>query len=101
MLETPELNAPNQHPTLIEIIDLLGHDKISELNFENSEKTRVNFTHNQKKFNIELEEAGYGEAISLEVKDNDKNEELGFFNLSMFNFEEQIGLIVKTILNYD
>jgi hypothetical protein len=102
MIETLELNSTNKHPTLTEIIDFLGRDKISELHFDNSEKSSVHFIHNKNKFTIELYNRGnYGEAIRIEVEGGNTNEPLGYFNLSVFNFEEQIDLIVNTILNYD
>jgi hypothetical protein len=102
MIETLDLIAPNQHPTLIEIIDILGYEKISELHFENSEKPSVHFIYNENKFTIELVNSGsYGETISIEVENDNTSESLGYINLSMFNFEKQIDLIVKTILNYD
>jgi hypothetical protein len=102
MIETIELNDSNQHPTLIEIIDSLGYDKISELHFDNSEKPIIQFIYNENKFTVVLVNVGsYGETISIEVEDDNTNESLGYINLSMFNFEEQIDLIVNTILNYD
>ena len=36
--------------------------------------------------------------LNVNVNNNDS---LGYFNLSVFNFEDQIYLIVNTILNYD
>jgi hypothetical protein len=102
MLETSELNDPNQHPTLNEIVDFLGYDKISELHFDNSEEPCVHFIHNENKFIVELFSRGNnGETISIDVEGVNTNESLGYFNLSMFNFEKQIELIVNTILNYD
>jgi hypothetical protein len=102
MFETSEFNDPNQHPTLTEIVDFLGYDKISEFHFDNSAEPCVHFIYNENKFTLELLSRGNnGETISIDVEGVNSNESLGFFNLSVFNFEEQIDLIVNTILNYD
>jgi hypothetical protein len=102
MLESSELNDSNQDTTLTEIVDYIGHDNISDLQFENSEKICVHFIHNEYKFTVELISRGAnGETISIDVEGNNTNESLGFFNLSMFNYNEQVDLIVNTILDFD
>jgi hypothetical protein len=101
-MESPEINDPKQDPTLTDLVDLIGYDRISNLHFVNSKKPCVHFIHNESKFTISLERLQDGrETISVDVEINETNESLGFFTLSEFNYYEQVDLIVNTILDFE
>jgi len=102
MIDYSRLNDPNLHPTLSVIFDYLDNDKISEFIIEKAEEPCVNFIYKEQKFTIELfSKVSFGETVSLSVVLDSTKESIGFFHLSMFNFDEQIALIVYTIMNYD
>jgi hypothetical protein len=91
-------NNNNQNKILTEIVERIGRDKLTDINFGDSLTPYVHFIFNNKPFSISLTDRigmnGDYSNISVIVEVEGITESLGYFNMN------EVDEVVNLILNY-